>query len=60
MSRPIVPPPDALQAALPDLELSQFLAAVFSTTKAKLLRKSPKHITAHSAKRRFQTTRASS
>lgn len=41
MSRPIVPPPDALQAALPSLELSQFLAAVFSTTKAKLLRKSP-------------------
>ena len=41
MSRPLVPPPDALQAALPSLDLSSFLAAVFSTGKAELLRTSP-------------------
>ena len=41
VSRPLVPPPDALQAALPSLDLSSFLAAVFSTGKAELLRTSP-------------------
>ncbi|KAF8973549.1 carnitine/acyl carnitine carrier [Flammula alnicola] len=36
-----LPPPDALQAALPSLDLSVFLAAVFSTSKAELLRTTP-------------------
>ncbi|KDR85352.1 hypothetical protein GALMADRAFT_234173 [Galerina marginata CBS 339.88] len=38
VSRPLEPPLDALQAALPSLELSSFLAAVFSTAKAEILR----------------------
>ncbi|PPQ62991.1 hypothetical protein CVT24_006097 [Panaeolus cyanescens] len=41
VSTPLIPPPDALQAVLPQLDLSSFLAAVFSTSKADLLRKSP-------------------
>lgn len=41
VSRPLVPPSDALQAALPSLDLSSFLAAVFSTSKAEFLRTSP-------------------
>ncbi|KAF9479727.1 carnitine/acyl carnitine carrier [Pholiota conissans] len=41
ISRPIVPPPDALQAALQILDFSTFLAGIFSTTKAELLRTAP-------------------
>ncbi|KAG6836375.1 hypothetical protein H0H93_008675 [Arthromyces matolae] len=41
ISRPIVPPVDPLQTALPSLELSSFLAAIFSTSQADILRKSP-------------------
>ncbi|KAF8167748.1 carnitine acyl carnitine carrier [Crassisporium funariophilum] len=41
VSRPLVPPSDALQTALPSLDLSAFLAAVFSTSKAELLRETP-------------------
>ena len=41
VSHPLTPPPDALQAALPSLNLSHFLAAVFSTSKAEMLRKTP-------------------
>lgn len=36
-----MPPPDVFQAALPKLELSSFLAALFSTSKAESLRKTP-------------------
>ena len=39
ISRPLVPPSDALQTALPKLELSSFLAAVFSTSLADKLKK---------------------
>jgi solute carrier family 25 carnitine/acylcarnitine transporter 20/29 len=41
VSRTLVPPPDALQAVLPSLDLSSFLAAVFSTSKAEMLRTTP-------------------
>ncbi|PPQ67086.1 hypothetical protein CVT25_005687 [Psilocybe cyanescens] len=41
VSRPLVPPPDAFQAALPSLDLSSFLAAIFSTSKAEILRNTP-------------------
>ena len=33
VSRPVTPPADALSAALPSLDLSSFLAAVFSDTR---------------------------
>ncbi|KAF9010367.1 FAS1 domain-containing protein [Hymenopellis radicata] len=38
ISRPLVPPTDALQTALPFLDLSSFLAAVFSTSLAETLK----------------------
>lgn len=41
VSRPLVPPADALQVALPSLDLSTFLAAIFSTDKAERLRTTP-------------------
>ncbi|KAH8120058.1 FAS1 domain-containing protein [Phellopilus nigrolimitatus] len=42
ISRPLVPPSDALEAALPSLELSSFIAAVFSTSLADRLRETPR------------------
>ncbi|KAF9822085.1 hypothetical protein IEO21_00079 [Rhodonia placenta] len=42
VSRPLSPPADALQTALPSLELSSFLAAVFSTNLADTLRTFPR------------------
>ena len=41
ISRPLVPPFDALQTVLPFLDLSSFLAAVFSTSQAERLRETP-------------------
>ena len=41
ISRPLVPPSDSLQTALPFLELSSFLAAIFSTSQAETLRTAP-------------------
>ncbi|KAF7985327.1 hypothetical protein HWV62_6521 [Athelia sp. TMB] len=42
MSRPLVPPSDPLQTILPSLELSSFLAAIFSTSLADILRVAPR------------------
>jgi len=42
VSRPLVPPSDALQTALPFLDLSSFLAAIFSTSLADLLKATPR------------------
>jgi solute carrier family 25 carnitine/acylcarnitine transporter 20/29 len=42
ISRPIMPPVDPLQAALPSLNLSSFLAAVFSTALADTLKTTPR------------------
>ncbi|KIY70178.1 carnitine/acyl carnitine carrier [Cylindrobasidium torrendii FP15055 ss-10] len=42
ISKALVPPTDALQAALPSLELSSFLAAVSSTSVAKTIKKTPR------------------
>ncbi|TFY65143.1 hypothetical protein EVJ58_g2169, partial [Rhodofomes roseus] len=42
VSRPLVPPADALQTALPELELSSFLAAIFSTSLAERLKTTPR------------------
>ncbi|EPT03894.1 hypothetical protein FOMPIDRAFT_1058263 [Fomitopsis schrenkii] len=42
VSRPLVPPVDALQTALPELELSTFLAAIFSTSLAETLKTTPR------------------
>jgi solute carrier family 25 carnitine/acylcarnitine transporter 20/29 len=42
VSRPLVPPSDPLQTALPFLDLSSFLAAVFSTSQAEVLRTTPR------------------
>lgn len=42
VSRPLVPPSDALQTALPLLDLSSFLAAIFSTSLADLLKTTPR------------------
>ncbi|KAL1748440.1 FAS1 domain-containing protein [Schizophyllum fasciatum] len=42
VSRPVTPPPDALSAALPSLDLSSFLAAVFSTNLADVLKVTPR------------------
>jgi solute carrier family 25 (mitochondrial carnitine/acylcarnitine transporter), member 20/29 len=42
VSRPLVPPSDALQTALPQLDLSSFLAAIFSTSLADLLKTTPR------------------
>jgi solute carrier family 25 carnitine/acylcarnitine transporter 20/29 len=41
ISRPLVPPPDVFQVALPFLDFSSFLAALFSTSKAEALRTTP-------------------
>ncbi|GLB36003.1 putative mitochondrial carrier (TC 2.A.29) family protein [Lyophyllum shimeji] len=41
VSRPLVPPVDPLQTALPYLDLSSFLAAIFSTSQADTLRNTP-------------------
>ncbi|KAF8807735.1 hypothetical protein BYT27DRAFT_7233219 [Phlegmacium glaucopus] len=41
ISRPLVPPSDPLQTILPFLDLSTFLAAVFSTSQAQRLRETP-------------------
>ncbi|KAF8078771.1 hypothetical protein FPV67DRAFT_1558000 [Lyophyllum atratum] len=41
ISRPLIPPVDPLQTALPFLELSSFLAAIFSTSQADILRHTP-------------------
>ncbi|KAI0963716.1 hypothetical protein AcW1_000717 [Taiwanofungus camphoratus] len=42
VSRPLVPPVDPLQTALPELDLSSFLAAIFSTDLADTLRFAPR------------------
>ncbi|KAF5384979.1 hypothetical protein D9615_001392 [Tricholomella constricta] len=42
VSRPLIPPVDPLQTALPFLDLSSFLAAIFSTSQAETLRSAPK------------------
>lgn len=41
VSRPLVPPADVFQVALPFLNFSSFLAALFSTSKAEALRTTP-------------------
>lgn len=41
ISRPLIPPSDALQTVLPFLNLSSFLAAVYSTSQAQRLRETP-------------------
>lgn len=42
ISRPLQPPEDALQTALPNLDLSSFLAAIFSTSLANILKTTPR------------------
>ncbi|KIJ68610.1 hypothetical protein HYDPIDRAFT_173291 [Hydnomerulius pinastri MD-312] len=42
VSRPLEPPVDPLQTALPSLDLSSFLAAVFSTSLAEVIKKTPR------------------
>ncbi|KAG5653345.1 hypothetical protein H0H81_000967 [Sphagnurus paluster] len=42
VSRPLLPPVDPLQTALPFLDLSSFLAAIFSTTQAEILKTAPR------------------
>lgn len=42
ISSPLEPPVDPLQTALPSLELSSFLAAVFSTSIAEVIKKMPR------------------
>lgn len=42
ISRPILPPTDALTSALPKLNLSTFLAAIFSTSLADVLKTTPR------------------
>lgn len=42
ISRPLEPPVDPLQTALPSLDLSSFLAAVFSTSLADVIKKTPR------------------
>ena len=42
LSRPLVPPGDPLQTALPKLDLSSFLAAIFSTSQAETLKTTPR------------------
>lgn len=42
ISRPLTPPSDVLQTVLPKLDLSSFLAAIFSTTLADKLRVAPR------------------
>ncbi|KII93784.1 hypothetical protein PLICRDRAFT_101968 [Plicaturopsis crispa FD-325 SS-3] len=42
VSRPLTPPDNALQTALPKLDLSSFLAAIFSTSLADVLKTTPR------------------
>jgi solute carrier family 25 (mitochondrial carnitine/acylcarnitine transporter), member 20/29 len=42
ISHPLAPPVDALDTILPELDLSSFLAAIFSTSLADILRKQPR------------------
>jgi solute carrier family 25 carnitine/acylcarnitine transporter 20/29 len=42
VSRPLEPPVDPLQTALPLLDLSSFLAAIFSTTIADFIKTTPR------------------
>ncbi|KAH7885923.1 hypothetical protein F5I97DRAFT_1809627 [Phlebopus sp. FC_14] len=42
ISRPLDPPVDPLQTALPSLDLSSFLAAIFSTSLAEVIKKTPR------------------
>jgi solute carrier family 25 carnitine/acylcarnitine transporter 20/29 len=42
ISHPLVPPSDPLQTALPQLDLSSFLAAIFSTSLAELIKTTPR------------------
>ncbi|KAG1749841.1 uncharacterized protein EDB91DRAFT_1235288 [Suillus paluster] len=42
ISRPLEPPVDPLQTALPSLDLSSFLAAIFSTSIAEVIKKTPR------------------
>lgn len=42
LSRPLDPPVDPLQTALPSLDLSSFLAAVFSTSLADVIKRMPR------------------
>lgn len=42
ISRPLTPPPNALQAVLPKLDLSNFLAAIFSTSLGDMLKAAPR------------------
>ncbi|THH13363.1 hypothetical protein EW146_g6842 [Bondarzewia mesenterica] len=42
VSQPLVPPADSLQVALPFLDLSSFLAAIFSASLADLLKTTPR------------------
>lgn len=42
ISRPIVPPADALQTALPSLEVSSFLATIFATGLDDIIRRTPR------------------
>ncbi|TDL28115.1 FAS1 domain-containing protein [Rickenella mellea] len=42
LSRPLVPPSDPLTTALPSLDMSSFLAAVFSTSLAEVLKQTPR------------------
>src|ERR1700685_279204 len=42
ISHPLVPPSDPLQTALPQLDLSSFLAAIFSTSPAELIKTTPR------------------
>ena len=42
VSRPLAPPVDALETALPEMDFSIFVAGVFSTNLADLLKTTPK------------------
>ncbi|KAF5356169.1 hypothetical protein D9756_004097 [Leucocoprinus leucothites] len=42
ISRPITPPSDALSTALPDLDLSTFLAAILSSSQSEVLKTTPR------------------
>ncbi|EIW64093.1 FAS1 domain-containing protein [Trametes versicolor FP-101664 SS1] len=42
VSRPLIPPADVMETALPELELSTFLAGIFSTNLAETLKATPR------------------
>ncbi|KAI0830735.1 hypothetical protein BC628DRAFT_1313124 [Trametes gibbosa] len=42
VSRPLVPPGDVMETALPELELSTFIAGIFSTNLAEVLKSTPR------------------